>query len=50
MVKTDVVKRAVYNAKIKNNEDKIPNITTLGTNTTLNAKINKVKGKIPSFT
>ena len=27
-VKTDVVKRDVYNAKIKNIEDKIPDITT----------------------
>ena len=29
--------------KIKNIEDKIPNITNLPTNTTLNAKINEVK-------
>ena len=28
LVKNDVVKRYLYNAKIKNNEDKIPDITT----------------------
>ena len=36
-VKNDVVKKDVYNAKIKNIEDKIPDITNLATNTTLNA-------------
>ena len=35
VVKNDVVKKDVYNAKIKNIEDKIPDITNLGTNTTL---------------
>ena len=30
-------------AKIKNTEDKIPDITSLATNTTLNAKIDKAK-------
>ena len=30
---------AVYNAKIKNIKDKIPDITNLATKTTLNAKI-----------
>ena len=43
VVKNDVVKKDVYNAKIKNIEDKIPDITNLATNTTLNAKINEVK-------
>ena len=52
----------VYNAKIKNIEDKIPDITNLGTtlkdkipdttnlaaDTTLNAEINEVKNKIPN--
>ena len=38
------------NAKIKNIEDKIPNITNLATNATFNAKINEVKNKIPSIT
>ena len=49
-VKNDVLKKDVYNAKIKNTEDKIPDITNLTTNTTLNAKINEVKGEIPSIT
>ena len=40
VVKNDVVKKAVYNAKIKNIEDKIPDITNLATKTTLNAIIN----------
>ena len=37
-------------SKIKNIEDKIPNITNLTTKTTLNAKINEVVGEIPSIT
>ena len=44
-VKSDVIKKDVYNAKIKNIEDKIPDVTNLATNTTLNAKINEVKQK-----
>ena len=48
--KTDVVKKNVHNAKIKNIEDKIPDITNLATNASLNARINEVKGKIPSIT
>ena len=48
--KNDVVKKDVYNAKIKDIEDKIPDITNLATNTTLNAKINEIKNKIPSIT
>ena len=35
-------KMDVYNAKISNIEDKIPNITNLATKTTLNGKINEV--------
>ena len=50
VVKNDVVKKDVYNAKIKNIEDKIPDITNLATNTTLHAKLNKFKNKIPSTT
>ena len=38
-----------YNAKIKNIEDKIPDITNLATNTTLNGKINEIKKEIPSI-
>ena len=47
VVKNDVVKKDVYNAKIKNIEDKIPDITNLATNTTLNAKKVKLKKKYP---
>ena len=50
VVKNDVVKKDVYNAKIKSIEEKIPNITNLTTQTTLNTKINEVKVKIPSIT
>ena len=49
-MKNDVVKKDVYNSKIKNIEDKILDITNLATTTTLNAKINEVKGEIPSIT
>ena len=38
IVKNDVIKKDVYNAKIKNIEDKIPDITNLATNTNANAK------------
>ena len=48
--KNDVVEEDVYNAKIKNIADKIPDITNLAANTTLNAKINEVKNEIPSIT
>ena len=41
-VKNDVAKKDVYDAKIKNIEDKVPGITKLATNTTLNAKINEI--------
>ena len=39
---SDVVENDVYKAKIKNIEDKIPDITNLATNSTLNSKINQV--------
>ena len=35
----------IYNAKIKNIEDKIPDITNLATNTTINAKKMRLKTK-----
>ena len=35
---------------MKYNEDKIPDSTILATNTTLNAKLDEIKGKIPSIT
>ena len=41
-VNNDVVKKDVYNAKIKNTEDKILDITNLATNTTLNGVINEI--------
>ena len=50
LVKNDVVKKDVYNAKIKNIEDKMPDITNLATNASLNAKINEVEGEIPNIT
>ena len=40
----------IYNAKIKNIENKIPEITNVATKTTLNAKISEVKGEISSIT
>ena len=49
-VKNDVVKKDACKAKIKYIEDKIPYITNLASNTTLNAKINEVKNKIPNIT
>ena len=45
VVKNNVVKKGVYNANIK-----ILDITNLATNATLDVKINKVKGEIPSIT
>ena len=48
MVKNGVVKKTECNGKIKNIECKIPDVTNLATKTTLNAKINEVKGEIPS--
>ena len=50
VVKHNVVKKDVYNVKIKNIEYKIPNINNLATKTTLNAKINEVKDEIPIIT
>ena len=50
VVKMMLLKKDVYNAKIKSIEDKIPGITNLATNTTLNAKINGVTKKITSIT
>ena len=47
VVKNDVVKKDVYHAKIKNIEDKIPDITSLAS---VNAKINEIKDEIPNIT
>ena len=43
VVKKNIVNKDAFNAKVKNIEDKTPDITNLATNTTLNAKINEVK-------
>ena len=37
--------KKMYNAKIRNIEDKIPDITNLATNNSLNAKINDVENE-----
>ena len=50
VVKKDVAKKDVYDTKIKNIENKIPDITNLATNASLNFKINEVKGEIPNVT
>ena len=50
VAKNVVVKKDVYNAKIKNIEDKVPDIANVTTNISLNVKINEVKGEIPNIT
>ena len=50
MVKNDVAKKDVYNAKIKKYWRKKPEITKLATKTTLNAIKNEVEGEIPNIT
>ena len=50
VVKNDVVKKDVYNAKIRNIEDKVLSIANSASKTTVNAKINEAKGEIPSTT
>ena len=35
---------------MKDTEDKIPDITNLATNTTVNTKVNEVKNETPSIT
>ena len=42
VVKNDAVKKDAYYAKIKDIENKIPDITNLATNTTIKPKINEV--------
>ena len=48
VVKNEVVKKTEYNAKIKNIEDKIPDISNLATKTILNTKINTKLKMLPS--
>ena len=50
VVKYIVVQEDVYNAKIKNIEDKISDITNAATHASLNAKVNEVKGETPNVT
>ena len=50
VVKDDVVKKDLYNAKIRDIEDEIPDITNSGTTAAFKSKINEVKGIIPSIT
>ena len=45
-----LLKKMYIMLRQKNIEDKIPDITNLATNTTLNTKINEVKVKIPNIT
>ena len=47
--KNDVKKRC-KSANVKNIEYKIPDIISLATSASLNAKINEAKGEIPSIT
>ena len=49
VVKKDLVKKTEYSAKIKNIEDKIPDISNLATKINLNTKTNEVKNEIPSI-
>ena len=49
VVEKDVVRKGVYNPKIKTIEDKIPDITNLASHTTLTAKMNQVKNEIPTI-
>ena len=50
VVKNDIVKEDVCDAKMQNIEDKIPNITNIANNTALNVNINEVKKKIATIT
>ena len=42
-------KKNVNNTKVKNVEDKIPDIINLATNTAFSTKMNEVKNKMPSI-
>ena len=50
IVKNDVAKKDVHNAKIKDIGDKISDITNLITNASFNAKLIEVKNKILNIT
>ena len=49
LVKNEVVKKTEHNAKIKNIEDLIPDISNLAPKNILNTKINEFKNEIPSI-
>ena len=49
-IKNCVLKKEVYNAKIKNIEDIIPDIKNVSANTDLDDKINEVNNEIPNIT
>ena len=49
VLKNDVIKKDVYHAKIKDIENKIPDIANFATNAFLNAGIIEVKIEIPSI-
>ena len=49
VLKNGVIKKTEYNAKIKNIEDKIPDVTNLATKTILNTKTNEIKAEMPSI-
>ena len=50
VVNNEVVKKTEYDAKIKNIEDKISDISNLATKSNLNTKTNEVKNEIQSIT
>ena len=50
VAKNYVVKKKVYNAKIKLIEDKIPDITNLATNASFSAEISEGKGETLNIT
>ena len=50
VVKNKALKKTEYDAKIKNNEVKMPDISNLATKSNLNTKINEIRNKIPSIT
>ena len=50
MQQKTLLKKDVYNAKIKNIEDKIPSITNLAPTAALNAKGNEVKKEVSNIT
>ena len=49
-VKNYVVRKDLYNDKIRDIDDKAPGITNLATNTNISSKINEVKSEISSIT